>query len=111
MRISRTPRPPTRRKPAASGVSADALQPELTRSVRLWEEAPMRTLCTAFAAFCAMTSMAWAMEDEVECMAPVAITSELVAQAGQYEFSGYEGSGAIPAFLVGSLSPSRDSDD
>ncbi len=71
----------------------------------------MRTLCTTLAAFCALTSTALAMEDEPQCMAPLAITAELVAQAGHYQFSGYEGSGAIPAFLVGSLSSSRDTED
>jgi len=70
----------------------------------------MRTIGLALAALIACAGPAFAQE-ELPCMAPIAITPQLVEQAGQYDFRGYAGSANVPAFLVGFLSPTRYTED
>ncbi len=45
--------------------------------------------------------------ERANCMAPLPITPSLVREAGAYGYSGFEGSSSIPAFVLGALSPLR----
>lgn len=73
----------------------------------------MITRALVLSAALAFASAASALEPEEApaCMAPVPITAALVRDAGAYDWIGYAGAGALPPFLIGSLSPTRDSPD
>lgn len=75
----------------------------------------MRAFSIAFAALALMCTpaCATAVEEEVDtsCLSPLPLTASLVRDAGAYDFSGYAGAGAVPAFLIGSLSPTRDAEE
>ncbi len=73
----------------------------------------MKLLCLALlAAFLTLAAPARAQDDEQpECMAPIAISSELVAEAARFGWRGGEERGAAPAFLIGELYYLRDNQE
>ncbi len=71
----------------------------------------LRILLAALGASAIFIAPALAQENEELCMAPVEITEALVRDAAMFDFRGYAGEAAAPAFVTGGLSPLRDSED
>jgi hypothetical protein len=66
-------------------------------------------LATLFAA--AFAGSAYAHEESdgaPACMVETPVTETLVRDAGMYDFTGFTGEGATPAFIMGGLSPTRE---
>ncbi len=65
-----------------------------------------------FATLLALAPLAHAQgEDKTECMAPIAVSSALVSEAGRFGWRGAEARGEAPPFLIGTLYYLRDSQE
>lgn len=71
----------------------------------------MKILAAALVITLTALSTAFAQEEHPACMAPLPVTADLVRDAGFYDLSGFAGEGAAPAFVLGTLSPTRDAED
>lgn len=70
----------------------------------------MRILFGALGLCAALTTPAFA-QDAPQCMVPMEITEARVRDAAPFDFEGYAGAGAVPAFIIGGLSSSRDEEN
>lgn len=70
-----------------------------------------RILLAALGASAVFIAPSFAQESEELCMAPVEVTEALVRDAAMFDFRGFAGEAAAPAFVTGGLSPLRDSEE
>lgn len=84
----------------------------LDRRIRPALSARMKLFFPALlSAFLVLAAPARAHDERPACMAPIAISSELVIEAARFGWRGGEARGAAPAFLIGELYYLRDNQE
>jgi hypothetical protein len=74
----------------------------------------VRVLAAAFFSSAFLCAPALAQDDETEapgCFVEIRVTEALVRDAGMFDYHGFAGEGATPAFVTGGLSPTRDTEN